>query len=330
MPFFSIIVPIYKVEDYLSQCIESVLSQDFIDFELILVDDGSPDNCPIICDEYSYKDNRIKTIHKKNGGLVSARKAGAIIASGNYIVCLDGDDWLDKNYLQSFYLIIKEYNPDIVCCGAHFQFKNKSIDYYYKRMSGFLSKSDIVNSIFPELIQAVDASYFPPSLWGKAFKRELYVDQQLKVPDGLKIGEDGACVIPLIYICKSMYILRDCLYNYRQNDFSMTKSHKVFDINGPYLIQNHLSSCIDLSKHGFDDQLNRKIVHDLFIVITSQFYRNDKYRIICNDIKEYLKKKEYCNAINSARFKGSKKAKMMLFALRRRKFGLIKLYSMIK
>lgn len=82
---FSVIVPIYKVEKYLSQCIESILNQSYKDFELILVDDGSPDGCSSICDEYKKRDNRVKVVHKKNGGLVSARKAGLKIAQGEYI-----------------------------------------------------------------------------------------------------------------------------------------------------------------------------------------------------------------------------------------------------
>ena len=89
---FSVIVPIYNIEKYLKRCIDSVLAQSFGDFELILVDDGSPDNCPAICDEYAAKDERIKVIHKENGGLVSARQEGIKIASGDYVFHLDGDD----------------------------------------------------------------------------------------------------------------------------------------------------------------------------------------------------------------------------------------------
>ena len=93
MPFFSIIVPVYKVEKYLNQCVSSILEQDFKDFELILVDDGSPDGCPAICDELAITDERIKVIHKINGGLSDARNAGLAIASGDYVIFLDSDDF---------------------------------------------------------------------------------------------------------------------------------------------------------------------------------------------------------------------------------------------
>ena len=99
---YSIIVPIYKIEQYITQCIESIIHQTYKNIEIILVDDGSDDNCPVICDEYALKDDRIKVIHKENGGLVSARKAGALEATGDYICCVDGDDYIAENYIEEF------------------------------------------------------------------------------------------------------------------------------------------------------------------------------------------------------------------------------------
>lgn len=111
-PLISVLVPIYNVEKYLSRCIDSVLSQDFCDYELILVDDGSPDRCSIICDEYAKKDFRVKVIHKQNGGLVSARLAGFKQARGEYLVFLDSDDWLLPKALSILYSAITQ-DPDI-------------------------------------------------------------------------------------------------------------------------------------------------------------------------------------------------------------------------
>ena len=110
--FFSVIVPIYKVEKYLTRCIESVLEQSFSDYELILVDDGSPDACPGICDRYAEKDGRIRVIHKENGGLVSARQAGIRVAAGEYVFNLDGDDALAPGALASAHEIIMETGAD--------------------------------------------------------------------------------------------------------------------------------------------------------------------------------------------------------------------------
>ena len=96
----SVIIPIYKVEQYLARCIDSVLRQTVSDLEIILVDDGSPDACGAICDEYAKKDDRIRVIHKENGGLSSARNAGIKIAKGEYIAFVDSDDWIDENFIK--------------------------------------------------------------------------------------------------------------------------------------------------------------------------------------------------------------------------------------
>lgn len=113
----SIIVPIYKIEDYLPQCIESILAQNYFEFELILVDDGSPDGCPGICDDYTKRDSRIKVLHKANGGLVSARKAGLQIAQGEYIGYVDGDDWIESDFYERLMEKAEENNADIVASG---------------------------------------------------------------------------------------------------------------------------------------------------------------------------------------------------------------------
>ena len=118
--FFSVIIPIYSVESFIKEVVDSVLKQDFEDFELILVDDGSPDNCGKICDEFSYKDSRIKVIHKKNGGLGSARNAGIAEAKGNYIYMLDGDDRLIEGVLKKVYKVCQNNNwPDIIAANEH-------------------------------------------------------------------------------------------------------------------------------------------------------------------------------------------------------------------
>ena len=111
---FSVIVPIYNVEKYLAECIDSVLAQTFTDFELILVDDGSPDSCGKICDEYAAKDSRITVIHKENGGLVSARKAGIKTAAGEYVVNLDSDDKITPEMLGRANEITEKHNPDLI------------------------------------------------------------------------------------------------------------------------------------------------------------------------------------------------------------------------
>lgn len=116
----SIVVPIYNIQDYLKRCIDSIINQSYKYIEIILVDDGSTDNCPEICDAYAQKDNRIRVIHKKNGGLVSARKAGTAIAKGDYILNVDGDDWIENKRIE---ILVKEgilpYKADMIYMSGH-------------------------------------------------------------------------------------------------------------------------------------------------------------------------------------------------------------------
>ncbi|WP_227166600.1 glycosyltransferase, partial [Enterococcus faecium] len=109
----SIIVPVYKVEKYLRKCVDSILAQTFTDFEVILVDDGSPDNSGKICDEYAEKDNRVRVIHKENGGLSSARNAGIDVARGKYLGFVDSDDYIDEDMYEILYENLKIHDADI-------------------------------------------------------------------------------------------------------------------------------------------------------------------------------------------------------------------------
>ena len=170
---FSVIVPIYNIEKYLCRCIDSVLAQTFDDYELILVDDGSPDACPVICDEYAKKDKRIKVIHKENGGLVSARQAGIVEAVGDYIFHLDGDDAICNDALESAYKIIEEMHPDIVsfsyrrCING--EIEGEVVDDLVPE--GLYNKDDMREKIYPNLLSNESMKNLFYFLWGKAIKR---------------------------------------------------------------------------------------------------------------------------------------------------------------
>ena len=221
----SIIVPAYKIEDFLPQCIDSILSQTFRDFELILVDDGSPDNCPEICDEYAKTDNRIKVIHKTNGGLVSARKAGLEASSGEYIGYVDGDDWIEPDFYERLMEKAIEYDADIVAAGFikdigdNFTMKCNPLNV------GYYNRDSIEKDIIPNMM--FDTGCYEPGLftyvWNKVFKKSVIYDAQMSVPESISLGEDAACVYPAVLRDNSIYISDDCLYHYRQRADSMLK-----------------------------------------------------------------------------------------------------------
>lgn len=302
---YSIVVPIYNVQEYIEKCIESVLSQTYKEIELILVDDGSPDNSPNICDRYAQMDSRVKVIHKENGGLVSARQAGAMIATGDYIACLDGDDWLSTDYFMKIDQVLNHKQYDIVCFGyvEVYDTFEKAI-----KMSsvGEYSRLRIEKEIFPLLIENDKAKYYSPSIWAKIYKRELYVKHQLAVDPRIKIGEDHACTKPCIFEAESIFVMEDCLYYYRQNNTSMTKNKQPFDWQGPMLIGKHFEREIDMSYGDFQAQVYRSVVHNLFNVTVSQFNKKASYINIRKDIICNIKKTYYRKAIILSQYKGYK------------------------
>lgn len=324
---FSIIVPVYNVEEYLNNCIKSLINQTYDNFEIILVDDGSPDNSPQICDEYAKKDSRIKVIHKENGGVTSARKAGSNAATGDYIVCVDADDWVEDTYLEEFANAIEIDGSQVVCCGCYTDDgKTKS----YKPLSyreGLYKRKDIEKEIFPILIEGIDGRYFSNSVAIKAVEKDLFVENQNLVDDDIRIGEDAAVIKPCIYRAHSLYIIKKPLYYYRYNPSSATKGKKVFSWQEPKLRGEHFEKTIDMNAFDFRDQNNRMIVHALFNAAESQFNRKEKYSVIAKDIKKNIKDEYYQEAIKNCKFNG-KKGKWALLALRYRAIFLICLFNL--
>lgn len=328
VPLFSIIVPIYKVEKYIHQCVDSILNQSYKDFELILVDDGSPDNCPIICDEYKQKDNRINVIHKANGGVVSARYNGVQASKGTYVIFVDGDDWISQDYLNRTKRIIDDFSPDIVCYGHYLASQDNSVKRQLPYESGYYDQSKIKNNIFPILMEDARAVSFTPTLWAKAFLRELYMQNQV-VDLPIKMGEDSACVNPCVYHANSMFISPECTYYYRCNPMSVTNSGKAINWNDPQMRAQHLMNHINMSDEDFQQQLYRATVHSLFNVVVSQFNRKEKYSVIVKEIKKEISRDFYRDAISNAHFK-SPRGRFMTFALKHRLFLLMKIYNRAK
>ena len=326
---FSVIVPIYGVQDFIHKCVDSIIGQTYKNIEIILVDDGSPDECGRICDKYAKLDKRIKVIHKRNGGLISARKAGDAIAKGDYIICVDGDDWIEKEYIEAMACVINEVKPDMVCCGFIFDYPNKSMNHPIKFGQGLYNKKAMEENIYASLIQTEDATYFPPHVFAKVIKREIYHKAQQSVNEDFSIGEDAACIIPCIYNAQSMYILDKCLYHYRMNRWSLTNDKKPFSWNGPKSIYDTISSQINLKEYHFQEQLDRKYVHELFLVIKSQFYRKEPYYKIKQDIDKKLDDSFTKSVIKRCHF-SCLKGKVMVMSLKKRMYHLILLYSRMK
>ena len=323
----SIIVPIYGIEAYLAQCVESIINQTYKNLEIILVDDGSKDNCPAICDDYKSKDSRIQVIHKPNGGLVSARKAGIKIATGEYVCHVDGDDWLKDNYIERFIEIVDKYSPDIVCSGEIRSYPNKDVVSPLREREGFYTREQIITDILPSLLERADGYYLNHANQQKCVKRELAIESLMTVNDAISMSEDHACTSVAMTRANSMYLLKDCLYYYRITSSSMTGAKKPLSWAYPRNLAYHFSHHLDLSLADLNEQFNRAISHFLFNAAVSQFYGNKSYAKTCQDIERNLT--DFDSVINGAHFSKIDR-KLMVTALRYRWFLFLKVYSLIK
>lgn len=215
----SIIVPIYKVEEYLERCIESLITQTYPYFELILVDDGSPDKCGEICDRYSKIDSRIKVIHKENGGLSDARNKGLDFATGKYITFIDSDDWVDSDYLKVLYKLLIDRNADISICNF---IKTESDSFsIIKENDEVLEFSNIeaLERIYSDLSVQLTIS------WGKLYKAELF--RKIRFPYR-KIHEDEFTTYKLLYKAnKIVYTNRMLIYYWQRADSIMGQGFKL-------------------------------------------------------------------------------------------------------
>ena len=227
----SIIVPVYNVCGYLRDCIDSILAQSFTDFELILVDDGSTDGSGEICDEYVKRDSRIKVIHKENGGVVSARKAGISAAKGLYAGYVDGDDWIEKDMYEKMVHYMRKYGCDLVMCDIVHESKALPLSSGGTRADldgGYYDHEKLKEKIFPNMIYAGQFYEFGvyPVIWNKLYKREKLIKHQSAVDARIKTGEDAACVYPYLLSCESVYFIKDMsLYHYRRSENSMTSAY---------------------------------------------------------------------------------------------------------
>lgn len=315
--FFSVIVPVYKVEEYLPNCIESVLNQTFSDFELILVDDGSPDTCPQICEEYAKKDNRIKVVHKPNGGLASARRAGIKVAEGDYVFNLDSDDLIENDTLECAYKIISDTDCEMVSFsyrwvkdGHTISITNDCLD------EGLYSGKNIEKYIYPKLLMDKNMNHISYYLSGKAVKRELLTPHQLNVSEKISLGEDLCCTVACYLHAESVYISKKTAYLYTVRGDSLSKEFNTKQI---YLIEDVINeiSKNDMSKVvDFNEQICRYSCFMCFTILASAAEGNHFKSV--KTIKENIMNSLHNEKIPCAEFENiSLKSKISIFFMKK-------------
>ena len=302
----SVIVPVYKVESFIRRCVDSILSQSFDDFEVILVDDGSPDKCGAICDEYKDKDPRVVSLHKENGGLSSARNSGIEIARGEYLCFVDSDDWLDKDYLTRLYELMSGSGADMSACAL------------CDAPEGFpppdnkkgLGERIIVNDL---MLHAISEDTFAGFACNKLFKTRLIIENGLRFDETIFNGEDLPFVVEYLKYCNKAAYTGDELYFYNVRPGSITTtrgfSRRAFTIirsreHVLKTLSEYAPECVDIERAAYIIHLAKMkyLLDDL----------KDEYPEEYSEIKEKIKQ----NKKSIPRLKGvSVKRKIKLFVM---------------
>ena len=223
-PRVTVIIPVYKVELFLEKCVRSIINQSYQNLEIILIDDGSPDNSPKMCDEFAIEDDRIKVIHKNNEGVTKARIDGFKAATSEYIMFVDADDTLEKNAVKELIGLMKKFDTDVTVCQVNICLESKSFLQHRPVRSGYYTKENIENLLKTNFLYDNHAhrSGFQLYLWGKLYRKDQLIDK-LEKGIGFWYGEDMVSMLSIINEVQSMYISEKALYNYFQSTSQVTR-----------------------------------------------------------------------------------------------------------
>lgn len=271
MKKISVIVPVYNVERYLHRCVESILVQTYQNLEVILVNDGSTDHSGQICDEFAKLDARVVVIHKKNGGLSSARNAGLQIAAGDYVGFVDSDDDIDHAMYEKMIFVAQKYDVDFVMADYLRVMSDKRTHTVTKAIrGGFYSKQDIKKEIFPELIMGENLEYGSIlSVWNCLYKKQFLNEHKITFADDIKWSEDNLFSSIVGYHARSFYYLKEqYLYHYYQNLGTITTSYRngawqIYKKMNVYL-QNYFMTQTD---YNFSRQIQLHLAYYAFNVL---------------------------------------------------------------
>lgn len=288
IPSVSIIVPIYNVEKQLTRCVNSILEQTLTNIEVILVDDGSPDNCGDICDEYEKKDKRIRVIHKKNGGLSSARNAGAKIATGEYIGFVDSDDWIEKEMYQKLYKIGSSTNSDIARCGYNIVCNGGIIDTVIPEFpKGTYEKIEIMNKLFPctispQYLFSTKTKDVTITAWSHIYKKEFYHNNKLTfISEKEILSEDYVFNFQAYLKASRISVIENKLYNYDVRIGSLSKCYRT----GLYKRKLNFYNCFyqGLKESNlidkYKDRLDNQYIFNMFECLINECYIANKTKL---------------------------------------------------
>lgn len=272
-PLISVIVPVYNIENFLDECLKSVVNQVYKNLEIILVDDGSSDSSGRLCDEWAQKDNRIKVIHTENGGAASARIFGMKAANGDYISLIDGDDWLDSELYSLCAAQAEIYDADVIMYDLCYEYPDRSEEYHQNIKPGYYDKVRLENEIYPTMLLNFNIL---PSGCTKVFKKAVLEKNIYDVPAGTQIGEDAAYTYSSVFCSGNMVYIDKALYHYRI--FSQSSSHKYKPelyhnfSNSYYFLKKRLSN----SKSDLSGALHFYLIYLVTMLVRNEMRADDK------------------------------------------------------
>ena len=277
MPKLSIVVPVYNVEEYLERCVLSILNQTFSDWEMILVDDGSKDSCPALCDSYAEKDDRIRVIHKENGGVSAARNAGMRVAKGDYLTVVDSDDWLEKDMYHLMFQYINKYDADVVMCDCMKDYPDRSEIYTHDIRPGFYSYEQLKKEYYPHLLIMENIEY-PPTIsnWLMIWKKSITANS-IEYLEGVKNSEDLLFGAQIMSLAKSFYYMKDSpLYHYCIRSGSSSRSNVSEKWNDYIRLYESAKSFFSNKRiDGIERQINLMLLFFVYNYLGDLRYANE-------------------------------------------------------
>ena len=305
MPKVSIIVPIYNVEKYLDRCMCSLLGQTMKDIEIIMVDDGSPDNCPKLCDEYAKKDSRVKVVHKKNGGLGDARNAGLNVAIGEYVAFVDSDDYTSAETYESLYTVAKDRDADVALGGFYVHKADGSV--FSQSILDEEFTHDDITELMGNMIYCTSPIEKKPwaSMWLGIYRRELLEEYHCRFKSEREyLSEDILFNATLIPLCQKIVYFPKAFYHYCYNGTSLTHNFNPKKVDANFRLYEAMKKL--WHEYGVLDKLKDKLM--LFLVkntrgtilkgiIFSDLPFNEK-RALCNKVYGYSEWKNIRRAVS--------------------------------
>lgn len=316
-PLISIIIPVYNAEQYLKECIDSVWNQTYEDLDIVLVDDGSKDNSPKMCDKYARKDGRIQVIHKENGGLVSAWKAGVEKAKGDYVVFLDSDDWIDLFMIEDMVNHATGKGKEIVCGNYIIEKENQTISVKQSLEPDTYDRRRIEKKILPYLL-GQEERIIHYSRCMKLISRELILDNMQYTNEKLTMGEDAGIMIPAIMDAEYIVVMEDAFYyHYRFVDASMVHKYNALMYEKVELLYENLRETIqkkiseEKQKETYLESLKKEYVFLLFFVLKNEL-RGPKEACI-KRIHEMIEKANKEKGLKEIKVEVNSKANKLLY-----------------